>query len=106
MGFQWNPYRGITGCIEDDLEILMLYSSPTQGVSKVDIHQYLNSVTLVYSKIITITRGYSTTKVANEISFKNREFYEKDLPKAFENGRYIGISKTEELLTKFLVPEI
>lgn len=106
MGFQWNPYRGIAGCIEDDLEILMLYSSPTQGVSKVDIHQYLNSVTLVYSKIIAITRGYSTTKVANEISFKNREFYEKDLQKAFENGRYIGISKTKELLTKFLIPEI
>lgn len=106
MGFRWIPYRGILGCIEDDLEILMLHSSLTQGVSKVELYQYLNSVTLVHSKIIAITRGDSTTKVASEIYSKNKDFYEKILPKAFENSKYIGISKTEELLTKFLVPEI
>lgn len=106
MEFRWIPYRGIAGCIEDDLEILMLYSSPIQGISSVDIYNYLSAITLVYSKIIAIRRGYWVTKVASEIAFKNRGFYEKTLPKAFENNRYIGLSKTEELLSNFLVPEI
>lgn len=106
MGFQWVPYRGIAGCIGDDLEILMLYSNPVEGVAAIDIYHYLNAVTLVYSKIVAITRVYSVTEVASEIASKNRVFYEKVLPKAFENSKYIGISKTEELLAKFLVPEI
>ena len=106
MGFQWIPYRGIAGCIEDDLGILMPNSSPTQGISKGELHQYLNSVTLVYSKIIASTGGDSTANVASEIYSKNEDFYGKILPKAFENSKYIGISKIEGLLTKFLVPEI
>lgn len=106
MDIRWVPYNGLVENIQSDLEMIMLYSSPTEGVSLVDINRYLADMSLVYAKLYSYKTKKLIGEIIDEIYRKNDQFLGVTLRNAFKNKQYIGLSKIEELLKEFMVPEI
>ena len=104
---EYIPYNGMTGNIQDDLEIINMYSySIEEGIRLAQIYRFVQDAIFAYVMDIRRKQEVSTKEVIQEIYSKNNKFFKEDLPKAFSNGRFISWEETEVLLHNFMVPKI
>ena len=106
MEIRWVPYNGVAESIQTDLEMIMLYSSPTEGVTLGDIHRYVADISLIYAKLYSYKTKKFSSEIVGEIYRKNDEFFAVTLRSAFKDNQHISLHKVEELLQQFMLPEI
>lgn len=106
MEIRWVPYSSIAENIQTDLEIIMLYSNPTEGVTLSDIHRYVADISLIYAKLCSCKNKMLTSEIVGEIYNKNDEFFEIALKNTFKDIQQISLLKAAELLQQFMVPDI
>lgn len=110
MNIRWVSYNSLGRNLQSDMEKIMLYDSPSQGVCLTDIFRYIADIAFIYSniyarRILQSADKADADRVFVEIYRENDE-YLAILKNAFAEKNYISIKETEELLRKFQVPKI
>lgn len=105
MAIQWVPYKSFLEDISSDLEVLMLYSSPSEGVSLKDIYQYVCCLNLIYCKLCTEKTGENLDELVSESYRQNDEFLGITLRKAFKDKHHISLHEVVKLLENFKIPQ-
>ena len=104
---EYIPYDGMTGNIQDDLEIINLYSySIEKGIRLAQIYRFVQDAIFVYAMDVKRKTGRSAKDIAEEIYSQNEKFFKDALLKAFFKKRFISWEEAEDLLHHFLVPKI
>lgn len=110
MEKQWLPYNSLGQDLESDMEKIMIYNSPGQGVSLEDIYRYLADISFIYAnlyaKIVLKSKNkLDADQVYTEIYNQNDEFL-AGLKKTMMDKKFITVQEAEKIISQFKVPSI
>ena len=110
MEKQWIPYSSLGRDLESDMEKIMLYTSPSQGVSIVDIYRYLADISFIYANVYAGSVLKSKNKLDvdqtyTEIYNQNDELL-ASLKETMRDKNFITVQEAEKIISQFKVPYI
>lgn len=110
MEKQWLPYNSLGQDLESDMEKIMIYNSPGQGVSIEDIYRYLADISFIYAnlyaKIVLKSKNkLDADQVYTEIYNQNDGFL-AGLKKTMMDKKFITVREAEKIISQFKVPNI
>ena len=109
MRIRWVSYQELGSNLQSDLEKLMLYTDPSQGICIDDMYRYIADICLVYA--YTYSKSVCNSNKQEDVNFIFQEIYKRNenfirnMMDAFSTKKYMTLIEVQQLLSQFKVPQ-
>lgn len=102
MKIQWVFYKSLGRNMQSDLEKIMLYTNPSQGIYMEDMYRYISDICFIYACICSSSK--EDVDIIYEEIYRRNENFLSNLQNVFSDKKYITLKEAEQFLSQFQVP--